>query len=272
MYLAVDIGGTKTLLASFDAQGKVLEKLKFPTPVEYDEFVTELAANISRLDVDDYRAGCVASPGRINRAEGIGLDYGNLPWHDVSIGPDLEKIINAPVVVENDAKLAGLSEALLIKEEFNRVLYMTVSTGIGMGVITDGHIDPDFLNLEGGQILLEHHGKVQKWESFASGSAIKKTYGKLASEINDKETWRTISRNLALGLIDVLAIIQPDVVVVGGGVGAHFKKFRAPLMAELRKFETPLVPVPPIRQAERSEEAVIYGCYELAKEKYPVHS
>ncbi len=270
MYLAIDVGGSKTLLAAFTNEGEVRQKIKFPTPVNYDDFISELGKSIKELGVDDFKAACVASPGRIDREEGIGIAFGNLTWENVPIGPDIEKLANCPVVVENDAKLAGLSEALLIKEEFNNVLYITISTGIGISVITDGHINPSFINTEGGQILLDHDGKLETWESFASGRAIKKKYNMLASEIDDPETWKDISRNIAVGLIDVIAIIQPDVIVIGGGVGTHFRKFRSPLMKALRKYETPLVPVPPLRQAERSEEAVIYGCYHLAHDKSPL--
>lgn len=268
MYLAVDIGGTKTLLAAFTEAGEVRNKIKFPTPDTYDEFVTEIEKAIKDLGVDDFKAAGVGSPGKIDRHDGVGLYFNNKGWKDFPVGQDIERIAGCPVVVENDAKLAGLSEALLIKEEFNKVLYITVSTGIGTGVIIDGHIDPDFLDTEGGQMLLEHEDKLMAWEKFASGKAIKKKYNMLASEIQDPEIWKAISRNLTVGIIDLLAVIQPEVIVIGGGVGTHFKKFRSPLMTLLRKYETPLIPVPPIRQAERSEEAVIYGCYHLAKERY----
>jgi predicted NBD/HSP70 family sugar kinase len=60
----------------------------------------------------------------------------------------------------------------------------------------------------------------------------------------------------------LLATIQPDVVVVGGGVGAHFEKFQPFLEEALKKINNPLVPVPPLLKAQRPEEAVIYGCYE----------
>ena len=270
MYLAIDIGGTKTLVAAFTNEGEVRNKVKFPTPQNYDEFIIELEKSVKELGVDDFKSACIASPGLIDRDEGVGLAYGNLKWKNVPLGPDLERIANCPVIVENDAKLAGLSETKLIKDEFRNVLYITVSTGIGAGVITDGHINPSFINTEAGKILLEHDGKLQTWESFASGKAIKAKYNMLASEINDPEIWKVISRNIAVGLIDVIAIIQPDVIIIGGGVGTHFRKFRSPLMSALRKYETPLVPIPPLRQAERSEEAVIYGCYHLAHDKSPL--
>jgi glucokinase len=68
--------------------------------------------------------------------------------------------------------------------------------------------------------------------------------------------------------VDLLAIIQPEVVIIGGGVGTHFDKYGKLLETELKKYQTPLVPIPPIRAAQRPEEAVIYGCYELVKETY----
>jgi predicted NBD/HSP70 family sugar kinase len=118
---------------------------------------------------------------------------------------------------------------------------------------------------EGGHLMLQRGDRIVSWESFASGKAIAKRYGKQASEITDKATWQTIAGDLAVGFIDLLAVTQPDVVVVGGGLGHYLDRFHGPLVAELKKYETPLVPIPPIVAAGRPDEAVIYGCYDLAK-------
>ena len=56
--------------------------------------------------------------------------------------------------------------------------------------------------------------------------------------------------------------------MLGGGVGAHYDSFAEPLNKALQKYATPLTPIPPIKQAKKAEEAVIYGCYELIKQKY----
>lgn len=268
MYLAVDIGGTKTLLACFDSDGKVLKDVRFTTAQDYRQFLKDLETHVPELSIDNYKAACVAVPGRLAREYGRIIALGNLPWKNVSIQSDVENIIKAPVVIENDAKLAGLSEALLIKNEFKRVLYVTISTGIGISVITDGIINSDFIDSEGGHILLEHGGKLQKWESFASGKAIVKKYGKRAEDITDKKAWKTIARNTAVGLQSLIVIIQPEVVVIGGGVGQYLDRFYSYLLEDLKKFENPLAPIPFIREAKRPEEAVIYGCYELVKQKF----
>ncbi len=181
---------------------------------------------------------------------------------------DIEKILNCPVVIENDAKLAGLSEALALDAKPENVLYVTIGTGISCALITDGKINAAMADSEGGLILVEFRDKMTQWEDVISGRAIVERFGKRATDINDERTWKIISRDIAVGLIDLIAVIQPDLIIMGGGVNTNFKKYIMPLKDVLKKFETPLVPIPPIIQAKHPEEAVIYGCYALAKERY----
>jgi predicted NBD/HSP70 family sugar kinase len=190
-----------------------------------------------------------------------------LPWKNVPIQKDVEFMLNTPVFVENDANLAGLSEAKNIIDDYKNVLYITISTGIGTGVIKNGIIDPMYADSEGGHIQIEHNGKHQIWEKVASGKAIVTKYGNRASDIADPKAWEAIARNIAVGLIDLLAVIQPEAVVIGGGVGSHLHKFKKQLVKELKKYENPLVPIPPILKAKKPEEAVVYGCYDLIKDR-----
>jgi len=268
MYLAVDIGGTKTLLAAFDESGQAVKEIKFPTPEKYDDFLSELENQIKELDVEDFQAACVAVPGRIDRDHGRIISCGNLGWKNESIQAEVEDLIHAPVAIENDAKLAGLSEALLIIKEFKKTLYITISTGIGVGLIINGVIDTSIGDRGGKGVLLEHNGKIMPWEDFASGRAIVSKYGKKANEITSQDDWKAIVKDLSLGIIDLNAILEPDVIVIGGGVGASFGKFGRLLVEEIKQYETPMQSIPPIIGAKRPEEAVIYGCYELVKERY----
>lgn len=272
MYLGVDVGGTKTLVAVFDKSGNLKASQKFPTPERYEDFLKELAINVANLSTEPFMAACVALPGIIDDSGKVGVALGNLPWLNVPILADCKRMFRCPLAVENDAKLAGLSEAKLIKKDFNKVLYITVSTGIGYSVITDGVIEQSFADGGGRTILLERNGVMVPWESFASGKAIVEKYNRRASELEDPKAWEAISRNLAVGLIDLIAVIQPDVIVFGGGVGTHFKKFEKPLKKILAGYETPLMPIPPIKIAKHPEEAVIYGCYDLIKDLYGTRS
>jgi predicted NBD/HSP70 family sugar kinase len=268
-YLAIDVGGTKTLFAVFTRDGEQVCQCKVETPQNYDDFKAELAENIKKLDRFHFSHACCAIPGRIDFEKGIGQDFGNLPWEDVPVRGDLEALLpGVKVLLHNDAKLAGLSETLLLKNQYKKVLYLTISTGIGGGVITDGAIDPDFANFEPGQMVFEHEGKLQQWEDFASGHALKQKYGKPAADIDDPVVWQEYVKSLVAGLEDVLANVQPDAVIIGGGVGAHFDKFKSYLEQELKNIYNPLVPTPPLLKAQRPEEAVIYGCYDYIKHSF----
>lgn len=265
MYLAVDIGGTKTAVATLNPDGVIQQRIKIPTAKNYDIFIRNLADAVGYLTTNKFIAACVAVPGRLDRKKGIGIAMGNLPWENVPIQKDIRRIAHCPVVIENDAKLAGLSEAMLLKEKYDRVVYITISTGIGVGVVINQKIEPNLVDAEPGKMPLEHNGKMVPWESFASGKAIVKRYGEKAQDITDKTTWRHIAQDIAIGLIDVVAVIQPQIVVLGGGVGAHFDRFGDFLNDALKRYETPLIPIPRVIPAARPEEAVIYGCYDYAK-------
>src|SRR5690606_28046178 len=117
-------------------------------------------------------------------------------------------------------------------------------------------------------ILLEHQGRYRRWEDFASGSAIVRQFGKKLMDINDQRTLRIIARNIAIGLIDLIAILTPDVVVIGGSVGTHFDKYSEHLHEYLEKYDNPMIQLPVVKAAERPEKAVIYGCYDAAKQVY----
>jgi len=267
-YLAIDIGGSKTLFAVFEAGGKLIFDYKLETPQNYEQFKMAVGATLRKeLGQFQFSHCCCAVPGWIDFKLGIAVGFGNLPWENVHIKKDLEEIMpHTQLLIHNDAKLAGLSEAHLLEGTYSKVLYLTVSTGIGGGIIVDGYIDPNFANFEPGQMKFEFQGQSLDWEDFASGRALVQKYGKLASQLEDEPSWREFSQSLAIGLEVLLATIQPDVVVIGGGVGAHFEKFKDFLEQDLKTIKNPLVPIPPLVKAHRPEEAVIYGCYDYIRQ------
>lgn len=266
MYIAIDIGGTKTLLARFTKDGDLQETLKFPTPKDYDDFLKVLADNVARITTKPWQLACVAAPGRIDRDKEVVASYGNLPWKDTALAKDINKIVGCTVMIENDAKLAAISEARLVKPLPHKVLYITISTGIGTALVIDGELDTTFSDAGGKAMFFEHDGKVVDWESFASGKAIVRRFNKPASEINDQHVWKIISHDIAMGLIDLYAALSPDLIIIGGGVGAHFDKFAKPLLSALKEYETALVKLPKVVGARHAESAVVYGCYQLMKD------
>lgn len=270
MYVGVDIGGTKTLVAVLDEHGKIVEKSKFSTPEKYNNWLLELRHCLTtQLKTQDFKAGGIAVPGRIDRNHGRALQLGNLSWQNVPVQADCEHILGCPVVVENDANLAGLSEAML-QPDYQNVLYVTISTGIGTGFVHNQRLDPAMLNMEGGNILLQHKEKLMRWESFASGKAIHKHFGKKAADIpaSDKAAWGYVVRNLTTGLFANIAITQPDIIIIGGSIGSYFDRYGKLLQQALEQHSLPVVKIPKLIQAQRPEEAVVYGCYDLAKQMF----
>jgi glucokinase len=267
MYVGVDIGGTKTLVATLDDSGVIAESVRFPTPQAYEDFIFALKKVAQSLHTNDFHAGAIAAPGHVDHERGIGTRFGNLPWENVPLREDGEKIFNCPILLENDAKLGGLSESKLLPPD-KRVLYITISTGINTGLIHNQRIVPELADSEAGQMQLEYHGQRMSWEDFASGKAIVERFGKKAKDIQDPKVWQRIAHDLSEGFIELIAIMQPDIIVVGGSVGQYLEKYRSFLEQEIKQYNNPLIPIPVIQKAARPEDAVIYGCYDLAHEKY----
>ena len=141
---------------------------------------------------------------------------------------------------------------------------MTISTGIGTGIITNGQIDPGLRYSEGGRALVEFDGVVREWESFASGKAIYNTYGKYARDIHETRTWHQIADRISRGFLAVVPIIQPDVIIIGGSIGSYFDQYGEQLEAILQEKLPAHIPCPRFIQATHPEQAVIYGCYYYA--------
>lgn len=268
MYIGIDIGGTKTLVSVLNNEGVIKESVKFPTPKDYGDWKEELKKAVASLKEKDFRAGTVAVPGELDRKRGVIVMLGNLGWQNIHILRDVEQITHCPMRVENDAKLGGLSESMLLKHKYKRVLYVTISTGIGIGLTVNGFIDDRIGDGGGRAMILEHQGKMEPWEVFGSGKAIVSKYGKMASEIDDPAIWKQIVKTFTPGFIELIAILEPDAIVIGGGAGHYLAKFHDFLVDDLKRFETPMLQIPPILSAKRPDEAVAYGCYDFARQLY----
>ena len=110
MLVAVDTGGTKTLVASFLEDGSLGEQFKFPTPQDKTEYVVQLKEVLeSRFGHETVDAVVVAIPGIIKN--GVAVWCNNLKWMNFDVARALKGVLNdAPLFIENDANLAGLAE------------------------------------------------------------------------------------------------------------------------------------------------------------------
>lgn len=264
MLVAVDTGGTKTLVASFSEDGRIKEQFKFPTPKEPDAYVSQLISILEDHFGDQTVDALVVGMPSIVK-NGIAVWANNLKWVDFDAKTALKGILgNAPIYVENDANLAGLAETRQLKDIPELSLYVTFSTGIGSGIITNGVINQALRYSEIGRSLVEYNGQVREWETFASGKAIFNAYGKMAVDIKSKRQWKQIADRMSRGFLAAVPILQPQVIIIGGSMGTHFAKYGTNLKAILKEHLPDHIPLPKIVQAAHPELAVIYGCYYYA--------
>ncbi len=264
MIIAVDTGGTKTLVTAFSHDGVAGKRIKFQTPAKEEDYLALLKETLQdtyggqRVD-----AIVVAMPGIVK--DGVAVWCNNLKWKNFNVAAKLKGVLgDIPVWVENDANLAGLAETRSRTPMPLSSLYVTVSTGIGTGITTNGTIDPGMRLSEGGRMLVEYQGKVREWESFASGQAIYKTYGQYARDISSKRIWNEIADRISRGFLAAIPLLQPQVIIIGGSIGTYFDQYSERLETILRSHLPPHIPCPHIVPARHPEEAVIYGCYYYA--------
>ena len=270
MIVAIDTGATKTLVTSFGKNGVMGEQVKFSTPKEPMDYVQELKSTLVALFGDKkVDVIVIASPGVIKN-DSYTMNP-NLPaWVGFNIRSKMAGVLgNAPILFENDANLAGLGETRQLRKIPAQALYVTVSTGIGSGIITDGHINVALRNSEAGHALIEYDGVVREWESFASGKAIYKAYGKYARDINNKRIWNQIAERISRGFLAVIPILQPDIIIIGGSIGTYFEKYGEQLQNILVEKLPAHINCPKFIQAKHPELAVIYGCYYYALDNFP---
>jgi predicted NBD/HSP70 family sugar kinase len=262
MIVAVDTGGTKTLVGCFTADGSLQKTIKFPTPKQIPLFIIELRKAVADVtDETEPTSITIALPGLITD-EGTLVHAPNLGWRNVHIGELLTRHYDCPIYVQNDANLAGLGETKALTTLPRLSLYVTFSTGIGTGIILNGRIEPALSRSEGGHSMLEYDGALREWETFASGAAIVEVYGKMGQDITSKRTWHQIADRFSRGLLAHIPMLQPDVIIIGGGMGAHFAKF-GDTMEQLLNERLPkgVTYRPTLLPAKHPDEAVLYGCY-----------
>ena len=264
MYLCIDIGGTKTIVALVSATGDILHSVRFATLADQNIFYENLLQQIRvNFVLSGIKAISVAMPGIIKHNQAIWL--GNLPWHDFDLAALLQRdLSNIPVYVENDANLAALAEARLCK---GRSLYLTFSTGIGGGIVEDGQLVKRYLDFEPGHTEFVYDGKQKEWEDIAAASAINRKYGRLVSDIDEPEIWLDVVSRMLLGLVPIVTSLHPDRIIFGGPLGLMLPNYRKELRKQLTAQLPKTAKIPRLHVAKYGNLSVIYGCYYYAKLK-----
>lgn len=269
MRLVVDVGATKTLMVAFGKERQVLSERQFPTDKIFEDFVNHLiseAKSTAHQGDGKLEAMALAIPGVIDHTTKRIITCGNEDWVNADIVNRLEYALSTKVIIENDAKLGAIGEARLgAGQQYRTVLYITVSTGIGIGVTVDGQLDPALRKSEAGFMQLTHDSQLIPWERFASGKAFRERFGQYGRDVSDPAIWKQYASDIAVGIINLAAIIQPDVIIIGGSMGEHFSKYSQFLEEDLRRLKqsATTVELPSIVAAKDPSRAVINGGIEV---------
>ncbi len=281
LYGAVDLGGTKLRAIVADLQGNVRgEDIRLSSTSEGLEAVlnrieeslrsalTKAGVNIRQL-----KGVGIDSPGAVDTIHGIVPGAPQLPgWRNVPLVEIMERRLELPVWLENDATAAAFGEHRFGAGRGSRhMLYLTVSTGIGGGIVIDGELYDGASGAAGefGHVTLDVNGPPCSCgsqgclEMFASGTAIarrgeeivargespalaalSKDEGRVTAEMMSraaaqgdaasKRAYQEAGRYLGAGLAGFVNIFNPDLVLIGGGVARSGELIMEPARTTMR--------------------------------------
>jgi len=250
---AVDIGGTKIAVGIVNDRGQVLSRKETPTDAKsYAKGLAAIAsmlretAQVARVELTGIGIG---STGPVDPFSGKFGEVDFLPgWRGQNPGADLARMFNVRVALENDADAAALAEAAWgTGKNKSRLIYVTVGTGIGGGIVLDGRL---YRGVDGAHPELGHQvidptgprcscGYQGCWESMAAGPAMvtwldanapaeyphrKHLTARRICELaqqDDAPARQAVKREayyLGLGLANLINLFTPDVIVLSGSV------------------------------------------------------
>ncbi len=241
MWAAIEGGGTKFVCALVDEGGAILRQERFPT--EAPEAVVEKLCAF--YDDTQLRSIGLACFGPLELRSDGRTPYGSLlttpkaGWSGFPLGEVLSSRLNAPLIAETDVNAAALAEARLgAARGCSNVVYVTVGTGVGFGILVNGTPIHGLLHPELGHLLVRptrdtngdsdtfagncpFHGTCL--EGLISGPAIAKRYGQRGKEVpaeHSADLIALLANYLAQGLFAALLAVAPERIVLGGGVGS----------------------------------------------------
>jgi glucokinase len=247
---AIDIGGTKIAVGAVAESGAIISRRECATAPEEGfapalQRIKTMLIEIARSSGAEFEGIGIACPGPLDPLSGVIGDVGTLPgWQGGDLRAELERDFCVRVAVENDADAAALAEASLGTANGGRCLiYITVSTGIGGGIVLAGELyrGVDGAHPELGHQVIDATGPLCYckargcWESLASGSAMaswvrerRKDAATLTAagicalaEQGDPLARQAVEREgyyVGLGLANLITLFCPDTIVLGGGV------------------------------------------------------
>lgn len=282
--VAIDIGGTNTRVALIDENYVIEQRIQFPTDAQ-DPYVTmnKIKEAIDGFNRDIVGVG-MSCPGPLDLMVGKILTTPNLhgKWHGFYVAKELENLIHKPVQLENDANLAALAEAVIGEgKDSNIVQYLTVSTGLGAGLVIDKEVFQGahgFANEVANTCLWNNgpsHGSIYPGgiEAICSGTAIEQRAKKAglvvahAGEVNDLALQgnKVAKVYLANYIAGIQAFVDPEMVILGGSVALKIPGFVEEVENLVKeKVYAVIAPLVKVRKSTLNEDSGLLGAACLA--------
>ena len=240
--LGIDLGGTKIEAILLDENLDTIQRKRVPTPQnDYQQIlntINSLAADLLK-NIKDYSIG-ICTPGAISKKTGLIKNSNTQCLIGKSLKEDLENKLDKKISIENDANCFAMAESTMgIAKEFGVVFGVIMGTGVGGGIVIDGKIHQGRTNIAGewGHHTLHQNGhncycgKQGCVETYISGPALEKRWKELTGKsqnmpeiIRNLENFKAkqwkyeFLENFGSGLANVIDILDPDVIVLGGGL------------------------------------------------------
>lgn len=228
---ALEAGGTKMVVAIGNENGEILERDSIPTQTP-ETTMPQLIDYFKSREVELLGIGCFGPIDLDRNSDTYGYitSTPKLAWKNYDIVGAFKEHLKVPVGFDTDVNASAIGEATWgITKELDTSLYITIGTGIGVGVIVGGKPLHGMLHPEAGHILLSKHAQdsfngicpyhSNCFEGLASGPAIEARYGKKAIDLADnKMVWELESYYIAQAIANYILTLSPKRIVLGGGV------------------------------------------------------
>ena len=280
-YIGIDLGGTSVRAGGMDGTGAVFFQKKAPTY----ENVTTGEDLIRKLDGliravpgwEQAKAIGIGVPGAVDLKTNRVTVADNLTLlNGLPLAQELEKSLSKPVILENDARVAALAEAVSgAGQGKHTVCYMTISTGLGGAAIQGGNIYHGSSNMGSYLCRMILDGE-HNCENLLSGTALRRHLSEKlgrpvdsAGEVFDLEAAgdpaateiaETFRRNLAVLFMNLAVTFNPDIIVAGGGVMQAADRFWDDAVARFRAMAHPQLRNTAFARAVHSEPGLLGAC------------
>jgi predicted NBD/HSP70 family sugar kinase len=277
IYIGLDIGGSKILAASANRKGEIIERLRAETPPGLQDGLNLLTQLVSQLGQGNQIVSIGAAiGGPLDWETGQVSPLHQPEWRNVPLKSILEKKFGCPFRVDVDTNVAALGEYKFGNISASRLLYLTVSTGMGGGFLIDGKLyrGAGGYHQEVGHQSINYRcsrperiqcecGVPDCLEALVSGNAIRRIYQKPAEQLTAAE-WEEVGYNLGQGLRNLAAVYAPDVIVLGGGVAiGGGEKLLKPAIRVMKK-HLKIIPHPEVRLSVLGYDSALMGAIALA--------